>query len=140
MTSADFSRQALLRDCKCSIAPATSVRPPRVLTRSFPPCPHQLYYAGFRAVIGLRLVEQPYPPDLALTGFYALGQRFACIFLQTLPHDNALDVQLYPSHCRADSGLSPVRTCARRAHSKTPPFCLQKTGFPIYSYSLNIIL
>ena len=25
----------------------------------------------------------------------------------------------HPSHCRADSGPSPVRTCARRAHCKT---------------------
>jgi hypothetical protein len=56
MASAGFSRQALLRDSKCCIAPATSVRPPRVLTRSFPPCPHHLYLAGFRAVIGLRPV------------------------------------------------------------------------------------
>jgi hypothetical protein len=23
-----------------------------------------------------------------------------------------------PSHCRADSGLSPYRTCAHRAHTK----------------------
>jgi hypothetical protein len=23
-----------------------------------------------------------------------------------------------PSHCRADSGLSPYRTCAHRAHAK----------------------
>ena len=37
-------------------------------------------------------------------------------FLQTLPHGNALGVRLYPSHCRVDSGLAPVRTCARRAH------------------------
>ena len=36
------------------------------------------------------------------------------------PHGENLGVQLYPSHCRADSGLSPVRTCARRAHMKLP--------------------
>ena len=39
MTSADFSRQALLRDSECFIATFTSVRPPRVLTRSFPLIP-----------------------------------------------------------------------------------------------------
>ena len=26
-----------------------------------------------------------------------------------------------PSHCRADSGLSPYRTCAHRAHQKKSP-------------------
>ena len=39
MTSADFSRQALLRDSECCIALATSVRPPQALTRSFPLIP-----------------------------------------------------------------------------------------------------
>ena len=47
-----------------------------------------------------------------------LGQRFAYNCLQIPPHDVILVVRLYPSHCQADSGLSPVRTCARRAHTK----------------------
>ena len=34
---------------------------------------------------------------------------------------DTLAVQLSPSHCRAGSGLSPYRTCARRAHIKNPP-------------------
>jgi len=37
-------------------------------------------------------------------------------FLQIPPHDGHPCLRLYPSHYRADSGLSPVRTCARRAH------------------------
>ena len=31
---------------------------------------------------------------------------------------DTLGVQLYPSRYRADSGLSPVGTCARGAHNK----------------------
>lgn len=58
----------------------TSVRPPRVLTRSFPSCPHHLYYAGFRAVIGLRLVWQPYPPALAYKWFLCVGAK-VCLHL-----------------------------------------------------------
>ena len=36
------------------------------------------------------------------------------------PAADILGVQLYPSHYRADSGLAPARTCARRAHKKIP--------------------
>ena len=35
---------------------------------------------------------------------------------------DTLDVQLYLSRCRADSGLSPVGMCARRAHHASSPF------------------
>ena len=37
-------------------------------------------------------------------------------FLQIPPHDRHPCLRLYPSHCRADSGLSPVRNVRRRAH------------------------
>ena len=50
--------------------------------------------------------------------FYSSGQRFAAAFLQILPHDRHPWLKLYPSRCRADSGLSPFRTCAHRAHQK----------------------
>ena len=50
--------------------------------------------------------------------FYSSGQRFAAAFLQILPHDRHPWLRLYPSRCRADSGLSPFRTCAHRAHTK----------------------
>ena len=33
---------------------------------------------------------------------------------------DTLGVRLYPSRYRADSGLAPVGTCARRAHEKKP--------------------
>ena len=48
-----------------------------------------------------------------------MGPRFPTPSLSPLePHGENLGVQPYPSHCRADSGLSPVRTRARRAHMK----------------------
>ena len=50
--------------------------------------------------------------------FYSSGQRFAAAFLQILPHGRHPWLKLYPSRCRADSGLSPFRTCAHRAHTK----------------------
>ena len=46
------------------------------------------------------------------------GRRFANRFLQIPPHDGHPCLKLYPSHYRADSGLAPVRTCARRAQQK----------------------
>ena len=52
--------------------------------------------------------------------FYSSGQRFAAAFLQILPHGRHPWLKLYPSRCRADSGLSPFRTCAHRAHIKQP--------------------
>ena len=57
-----------------------SGRPPRVLARSFPSCPHHLYYTGFRAVIGLRLVRQSYPPALAFKWFLFVGAK-VCLHL-----------------------------------------------------------
>ena len=60
--------------------PDTSVRPPRVLARSFPSCPHHLYYTGFRAVIGLRLVRQSYPPAFAFKWFLFVGAK-VCLHL-----------------------------------------------------------
>ena len=58
--------------------------------------------------------------------FYSSGQRFAAAFLQILPHDRHPWLRLYPSRCRADSGLSPFRTYAHRAHAEQQPlqrFC-----------------
>ena len=52
--------------------------------------------------------------------FYSSGQRFAAAFLQILPHGRHPWLKLYPSRCRADSGLSPFRTCAHRAHTHKP--------------------
>lgn len=62
--------------------------------------------------------------------FYSSGQRFAAAFLQILPHDRHPWLRLYPSRCRADSGLSPFRTCAHRAH--TQKCCSLFTGNSIF--------
>ena len=48
--------------------------------------------------------------------FCSSGQSFAAAFLQILPHGRHPWLRLYPSHCRLDSGLSPFRMCAHRAH------------------------
>lgn len=61
--------------------------------------------------------------------FYSSGQRFAAAFLQILPHGRHPWLKLYPSRCRADSGLSPFRTCAHRAHTEKPQRSLLHCGF-----------
>ena len=96
------------------------MRSPRVLTRSFPLMSAVFTVKRFRTVIGLRLVKQSYPRLQPLYGFCPSDQSFASAFLQIPPRDGHPWLWLYPSHCRADSGLSPVRTCARRAHSQNP--------------------
>ena len=40
-------------------------------------------------------------------------------FLQIPPHDGHPCLRLYPSRCRADSGLAPVRNVRRRAHKSS---------------------
>ena len=84
----------------------------------FPSYTCHIYCKRFRAVIGLRLVWQSHPRLQPLYGFCPSGQRFAAGFLQIPRHQGHPCLWLYPSHCRVDSGLSPVRTCARRAHKK----------------------
>ena len=93
------------------------MRPPRVLARSFPLIPaiatvhDSVQLLGFDLCCSLTLIHSLY-------GFCSSGQSFAAGFLQIPRHQGHPCLWLYPSHCRADSGLSPVRTCARRAHSK----------------------
>ena len=93
------------------------MRPPRVLTRSFPLIPaiatvhDSVQLLGFNLYSSLTLIHSLY-------GFCSSGQSFAAGFLQIPRHQGHPCLWLYPSHCRADSGLSPVRACARRAHYK----------------------
>ena len=54
----------------------------------------------------------------SLYGFCSSGQSFAASFLQIPRRRGHPCLWLYPSHCRADSGLAPVRTCAHRAHKQ----------------------
>ena len=96
------------------------MRPPRVLARSFPLIPaiatvhNSVQLLGFDLYCSLTLIHSLY-------GFCSSGQSFAAGFLQIPRRQGHPCLWLYPSHCRADSGLSPVRTCARRAHSKNEP-------------------
>lgn len=64
--------------------------------------------------------------------FYSSGQRFAAAFLQILPHGRHPWLKLYPSRCRADSGLSPFRTCAHRAHTEKLPVQYQTAPGAFY--------
>ena len=93
------------------------MRPPRVLARSFPLMPaivtvhDSVQLLGFDLYSSLTLIHSLY-------GFCSSGQSFAAGFLQIPRRQGHPCLWLYPSHCRVDSGLSPVRTCARRAHYK----------------------
>ena len=135
MTSADFSRQALLHNCKCSIAFVMSVRPPRVLARSFIPYICHIYCKQFRVVIGLRLVRQPYPclqPDMISVRQTGISPPASFRFAVT---GNTLALgYLLPTTGRiADLHR---RTCARRAHKRTA-FCsfYRPLLFSPYSYT-----
>ena len=93
--------------------------------------------------IGLSLVAQGRPPQSSLIcGFcplareFALGETFQLSksgFLRIPPHGGHPCLRLYPSHYRADSGLSPVRNVRRRAHKQnvSDASCRQLTRFSI---------
>ena len=116
MDSSDSSWQILFQPWLVKKLP-TSMRPPRVLARSFPLIPaiatvhDSVQLLGFDLFGSLTLTHSLY-------GFCSSGQSFAAGFLQIPRRQGHPCLWLYPSHCRADSGLSPVRTCAHRAHTK----------------------
>ena len=111
------------------------MRPPRVLARSFPLIPaiatvhDSVQLLGFDLYGSLTLIHSLY-------GFCSSGQSFAAGFLQIPRHQGHPCLWLYPSHCRADSGLSPVRTCARRAHRKTA----LPTGSAVLYYGISFTI
>ena len=102
------------------------MRPPRVLARSFPLIPaistvyDSVQLLGFVLSGRLTLIHSLYDSCSS-------GQSFAAGFLRIPRHRRHPCLWLYPSHCRADSGLSPVRACARRAHYKKS--CRNSAGF-----------
>ena len=91
----------------------------------------RIYRKRFRAVIGLCFVMQTHP---RLRPY----MRFLFVRPEVCPLGDLLTPKIRlsldsasrrtplplanPSHCRADSGLSPYRTCAHRAHIKAVPF------------------
>ena len=56
-------------------------------------------------------------------------------FLQIPPHDGHPCLRLYPSHYRADSGLSPVRNVRRQAHEKKTSAFLFETAEVCFSFA-----
>ena len=66
------------------------------------------------------------PLCIAWCSFCSSDQRFAFTFLQIPLAVDTLGVRLYPSHCRADLGLSPFRNVRCRAHKK--PDCIIQPG------------
>ena len=100
-------------------------RSPRVPHVSFPPSTRHIYSTHFRVVIGLRLVQQSCPCVKPQMCFLYVGPEVCprvsifpeSSFLQIPPHGGHPCFRLYPSHYRADSGLSPVRNVRRRAHN-----------------------
>ena len=73
--------------------------------------------------------------------FCSSGQCFASGFLQTHTSRRRPCLWLHPSHCRADQGLSPIRTCARRAHSQKRRLPLQSDAalLPLAVFQNNSI-
>ena len=55
-------------------------------------------------------------------------------FLQIPPHDGHPCLRLYPSRCRADSGLAPVRNVRRRAHQKKRR---HRVSFSMYNQKIS---
>ena len=125
--SSDCSRQILFQPRFASLLLRASVSPPRVLTRSFTLIPAVFIASGSVQLLGFDFCCSLTPAYNLLYDFCPSGQSFAhwrtfqppqSGFLQIPPRGGHPCLRLYPSHCRADLGLSLVRTCARRAHSK----------------------
>ena len=121
MASADFLQFVVTTASEPNLPPPA--RPPLVLTHSFSPCNCLIYWQRFRTAIGREIVWHPCPRCLP----YEIPVRqFRDLPAPSFRFHLAVDtlgVRLYPSRCRADSGLSPVGTCARRAHQKKPSNC-----------------
>ena len=137
MASADFLQFVVTAASELNLPP--SARPPLVLARSFSPCNCLIYWQRFRTATGREIVLHPCPrclPDgVPIRQF---GDLPAPSFRFHLTMDT-LGVRLYPSRCRADSGLSPVGTCARRAHQKKSSVSfVWHGGFTFSANSLEI--
>ena len=99
---------------------------------------------NFMYVMGLRLVLQSYPRRKPYMRFLYVRPEVCprvsmfpeSGFLQIPPHDRHPCLRLYPSHHRADSGLSPVRNVRRRAHKRAgilPNIPFRKTLLFLFS-------
>ena len=122
------------------------MRPPRVRTITFIPCNRLIYQTQDLGSIGLLLVLQSRPPDLAL---YEISvRRPGTLPARTprpdirLPSDSTSRWTPLPSanaSCyRARSGLSPPSYRPCRAHKKIPTRHFSLVG--ITKYNLSIVL
>ena len=132
MASADFSQFVVttpFRVCllghACETSPGTHT--------FFPSLPAAFTVKRFRVAIGLCFVMQTYPRLRPYMRFLYVRPEFCPLGDLSTPKirlssDSAsrrTPLPLAnPSHYRADSGLSPYRTCAHRAHMQ------KKTSFP----------
>ena len=119
VVTAHFFRICLLK-CVRKISPGTHT--------FFPSLPAAFTVSDSVQLLGFILSWKLALAYGLICDFYSSGQRFAAAFLQILPHGRHPWLKLYPSRCRADSGLSPFRTCAHRAHTQNPPRQFLKTA------------
>ena len=150
MASADFSQFVVTTHFFFSnmSTPNTPVRPPRVLTRSFPLYLPHLPNA-IRVATGLCFVMQTYPCVRPYMRFLFVRPEFCPLRDLSTPKirlssDSAsrrTPLPLAsPSRYRADSGLSPQRTCAHRAHISRCPGRSSLPGHPFTSWPLRSAL
>lgn len=116
----------------------TSVRPPRVLTRSFPSCPHHLYYAGFRAVIGLRLVWQPYPPALAYKWFLCVGAK-VCLHLPSALLNLAARTLVFSYILPTAGWIRDLHSLERAPAGRTRKKAGQNASYPAFYVSAYLL-
>ena len=118
MTSADFSQFVVTTHFFRIRLLNAPERPPRVRTKSFASSTCRIYVHRFRVAIGLQPLWRPHPrcPPDAISVRQVKGLLTASFrFHLTM---DTLAVQLYPSRCRANSGLTPARNVRRQAHNK----------------------
>ena len=105
MASADFLTINLVwATAAIFMAPALSVRPPRVRTHSFSPPTCRIYPWGFRVIMGLQSVLLPYPSRIGLMRFLFVRSEI-CLHL---PSDSTSRCRFW---CSAMTYSNSLRTC-----------------------------
>ena len=122
--------QFLLRDSQAQNAAALSLQPQVVSGNDIRFTGQQLTFA---------------PNGLYFISLLLSAQVGTSGFLQIPPHDGHPCLQLYPSHYRADSRLSPVKNVRRRAHENKKQENIQGgipylVCSPVFYFFLNVSL
>ena len=143
MASADFLTINLVwATAAIFMAPALSVRPPRVRTHSFSPPTCRIYPWGFRVIMGLQSVLRPYPSQIGLMRFLFVRSEI-CLHL---PSDSTSRCRFW---CSAMTYSNSLRTCILKsapmpgAQRKNTPLKKHKWGVfsskiivPLTSYKI----